>query len=356
MMDDPSAGALLATVVVPVRGRRAELEPLIRGLEEQTLDRGRFEVMIADDGSPEDLATLNTADGWLRVSTAPPVNSYAARNRAARLARGDVLVFCDADCTPEPDWLEEGLAALRSSAVVVGMIRWRLPPQPSLWSLLEIELFVDSERAVRERRCLGGNLFVRRDIFEELGGFDESLPSGGDSDFGRRAAMIGESPAFARSAVVWHPATNRRADLLAKVRRVNRAAGIREVRRGGCAPIFRKPAIPVLTFARARRSASHGIWLDRRRLAEAGVRPSLFTQARAVACLYLVVPPVARRARRNGAREGRDRTTGGFRSPVRRAPLRLKWRSGARRESPQSADLAASSRISRKRSIDASSE
>ena len=104
---------LAASVIVPVRNGRRHLEELLAALSGQTLPRDRFEVLIGDDGSTDGSTDgLATADGWVRVFSGPPRSSYAARNRAARAARAETLAFCDADCLPEPDWLEKGIAAV----------------------------------------------------------------------------------------------------------------------------------------------------------------------------------------------------------------------------------------------------
>lgn len=69
----------------------------------------------------------------LRVSVVVPVRDQlaAARNRAARAARASNLAFTDADCLPEPDWLENGLIELESADLVAGEIR-SIVPHPTV--------------------------------------------------------------------------------------------------------------------------------------------------------------------------------------------------------------------------------
>src|SRR5579884_853049 len=183
--------ALDVTVVVPVRDMDGlgELAAALRG---QSLGVDRFEVVIADDGSRRPLDVEPDGE-WLRVDRAAPANSYAARNRGARLARGRVLAFCDADCRPAPDWLEHGLAAVDDGAgLVAGEVRPRRPRRVTAWALLDADDSFNQERVVAEGYALGGNVFVRRDVFDRLGGFDETRPSGGDFELARRAVSAGE--------------------------------------------------------------------------------------------------------------------------------------------------------------------
>src|SRR6185295_6604648 len=108
---------------------------------------------------------------------------YAARNRAARAARAETLAFCDADCLPEPDWLEKGIAAVEGDAtgrVAAGRIRFVVPPRPTVWTLIDMDTTKDHRREVEIGNAETANLFVRREFFERLGGFDDSIPEHGD--------------------------------------------------------------------------------------------------------------------------------------------------------------------------------
>src|SRR4051812_39855832 len=108
------------SVIVPVRNGGSDLRELLEKLSAQTLPRERFEVVVGDDGSTDGSAAGLDDGTWVRVVPGPPLNSYAARNRAVHASRGAVLAFCDADCRPEPEWLEEGVRALESMDVAAG--------------------------------------------------------------------------------------------------------------------------------------------------------------------------------------------------------------------------------------------
>jgi GT2 family glycosyltransferase len=82
---------------------------------------------------------------------------------------------------------------------------------------------------VREGFAGAGNLFVRAATFHRLGGFDESLRSGGDTEFGLRVRAAGGRVHFARRAVVDHPARGA-SEQMAKARRFAAAKRDRRVR------------------------------------------------------------------------------------------------------------------------------
>jgi len=304
----PAAAAeSLVSVIVPVRNDPEGVSALLSCLEAQTLGRERFEVVIGDDGSrPDRVPRIPGTDGWVRIEPGPPRTSYAARNRAARAARGSILAFCDSDCLPQPNWLEEALAAIAEADVVAGEVTFVAPARPTVWGLLTIDMFLDQERNVRLARGVTANLVVRRQLFGELRGFDESLPSGGDYDFVQRAIERGARLRYAASAVVRHPTIEDGRRFLRKVWMTNRWSGVRHARARMPAEILGVLAlVPIFGVMIARRQALRPITrLYRPRLQACGLRPRWRDHLCALTLLYFVVSYVAGLARILGRIEG----------------------------------------------------
>ena len=298
----------LVSVIIPVRDDPDRVGELIRSLADQTLPRDQFEIVVGDDGSePGSLARVLDSDGSVRIVAGPPKTSYAARNRAARAARGSVFAFCDSDCLPERNWLEEGLGALAAADLAAGEVRFSAPAKPTRWSLLTIDMFLDQERNVLLGRAVTANLFVRRNVFDELGGFDESLPSGGDYDFVARSVEAGARLDYAPTAVVRHPTLDDRRGFLRKVWATNKWSAARRAR-GGARPDLGVllTFVPVLGAVRARRHALRSLsMLSRPRLRASGIEAGWREDLRALPALYLVVAYVAGFARIRGWRVGR---------------------------------------------------
>ena len=307
-MAGPVGRPLLASVIVPARNEVAQVLDLLGLLDRQSVGRDAFEVVIADDGSTDGLSDRLKLIPRAVVTSAPPANTYVARNRGARFARSPVLVFCDADCKPEPTWLENGLRRLACADVVGGKINWLTGGRRSVWSLLGIDQFIDQETAIATGSGLGGNLFVRRDLFERLGGFDESVSSSGDYEFVARSAANGARLAFGDDAVVWHP-TYERSEFLRKYVRVNARYALREGRAG------RKPDgiklrswVPVVQTLRSRRRFGKSLLLHKRRLDDCGLRPTPVEQVLAVLLIYLVLPYLRSVSQLGGYLQGRYET------------------------------------------------
>lgn len=145
----------------------------------------------------------------------------AARNRAVAAAQGDRFLFTDSDCRPLPGWIEKLTAALEHAPVAGGGVTFpRDPAATSVWALADNiasfhDLLTDRPAERDTRGAIGSlNLAVRRDAWEAVGPFDETLPTSEDFDWILRARRSGLATAFVPDAVVEHAAIRRsKADL-----------------------------------------------------------------------------------------------------------------------------------------------
>jgi glycosyltransferase involved in cell wall biosynthesis len=212
------------SVIVPVYNDRRRIGVCLAALLDQTYPRDRYEVIVVDDGS---------TDGTREVVAALPVTllvearvrgSYAARNRALRAAQGEVIAFTDADCIPARQWIAAGVDALEAHAADLagGAVHMVTSSNPSGAEIYDSITNMRQDRAIGERQVAKtANLFVRARLFETLGPFADSLPSGGDVDWTRRATRRGYRLIYAPEAKVTHP-TRRLLALLGKQFRVGR--------------------------------------------------------------------------------------------------------------------------------------
>jgi len=291
----------LVSVVIPVRDDPAGVAAVIAALGRQTLSREQFEVTVAVDGGEPP-----PVPAWVKLDAGPPRNSYAARNRGARSSQADVLAFTDADCLPAPDWLERGLDALAGADVVAGAVRFAVDGTPSVWALLDVERNLDQEAAVRHGVAVTANLFIRRQTFDAIAGFDETLPSGSDHDAVSRAVRAGAVLRYAEDAGVRHPARARARPMLANRWFTLYHGAMRWGRDGGSGARGGKLLlIPIVSAVAERVLEGRPLTrLDARRLAFSGVEAGRARQLGAVLAHLLVVSFVASAARLAGSIRG----------------------------------------------------
>ena len=191
-----SAVSAKVSVIVPVRNRRALLAELLDALAAQTFQD--FEVIVVDDasgdGSAAEAARERPGLEAVTVLQAGGDGAVAARCRGVAEAGGEILAFTDSDCRPTPKWLENGVAAIEAGAhLVTGRTR---PPRP----LNPLERSMSSGREGLYPTC---NLFVRKDVYLSVGGFDRVADARLRFRWGGRARGLGfgEDTLFAWSVI-----------------------------------------------------------------------------------------------------------------------------------------------------------
>jgi glycosyltransferase involved in cell wall biosynthesis len=269
---DADRGRVHVSVIVPARNAGKTLPDLLACLGEQTLERERYEVIVADDASRDRTAEVAERAG-ARVARAPRHRgSYAARNLGLDLARGESLAFTDADCRPARDWLERGLARLdlEGADMVSGPVEMRLGPRPTIGEMLSACADLNQGLFVWGGWGATANLFVDRRVFGRVGRFNDGLVSAGDLEFGLRAREAGFQIWYFDDIVVRH-APRRAAAVARKAFRTG--IGQAQLVRGGLGPsrdpgMYRTRPLDLVPFAKWR-----GPW-GTERLREAGYEPS----------------------------------------------------------------------------------
>ena len=308
------------SVIVPVQNSGEELARLLDTLGRQTLPRSDFEVIVSDDGSAEPPVALATDDGHVKVVSGLRSSSYAARNRGVAAARGHLLAFCDADCVPDPAWLERGLEALEGADIVAGRIQFIVPDRVTVWTLIDMDTSKNQRQLVELGVGETANLFVRRELFERVGGFDPRFPSHGDYDFVERCVKSGARLAYSADAVVWHPTRDDAGGILhTQWVRCRSYAKRMTWRREQVEGLKLRCWVPVVHTARGRRKAGMPLTIATPWIAENGVQPTLAQRVLSLPIVYLLVPYWRNVAEVAGAIDGRRSRSAQPSSETRRA-------------------------------------
>ncbi|MBE9040064.1 glycosyltransferase [Oscillatoriales cyanobacterium LEGE 11467] len=203
------------SVIVPVYNGQTDLPELLDCLRSQTYPAQCVEYLIVDNNSSDrtmeilHAATRESSIALHPVSEAQIQSSYAARNAGIRAATADLLVFTDADCRPQPHWLEALISPFtdREIGLVVGEIK-AFPAHTLLECHAERQDTLSQKHTLNHGFCPYGqtaNLAVRRQAFLEVGLFRPYLTTGGDADLcWRILKQTNWQLKFAEDAVVRH--------------------------------------------------------------------------------------------------------------------------------------------------------
>jgi glycosyltransferase involved in cell wall biosynthesis len=158
------------SIIVPAHNEAALLGATLRALNDAVQAVSvPCEIIVVDDASTDGTVAI-ARDHNARVVSVSLRHIAAARNAGARVARGELLVFVDADTFVPAGVLGSALEAFRTGAVGGGALA-RMDEGNPRWAAWLTVVISSLMRLVRW--AAGCFIFARRDVFERVGGFDE---------------------------------------------------------------------------------------------------------------------------------------------------------------------------------------
>ena len=153
---------------------------------------GEAEAIFCDNGSEDGTTAFFTSrpDPRTQVLHVPDAHIGAVRNAGARIATGDYLLFLDSDCTIPKSYLDSLVATFRATdADAVGsrvVLPSRAPWVPRTWHQMHFP-----HKSSNVDWLNSANFAVRRDVFQQIEGFSDSLETGEDAEIGARMTRNG---------------------------------------------------------------------------------------------------------------------------------------------------------------------
>lgn len=173
----------MISIIVPVLNEESTLNQLLEHLHQTAGDPQQLEVILVDGGSED--STVEIAKNWERRKTQIPVYVYEGQrgrarqmNLGAQKANGTVLYFLHADSLT-PDRFDRQIRAQIDAGVTAGCFRMKFDQADFLLR------FCQWFTKFNVLACRGGDqsLFVKREAFESLGGYDEKYTIYEDTEF-----------------------------------------------------------------------------------------------------------------------------------------------------------------------------
>jgi len=197
------------SIVIPMYNSAATIDEQLASIATQEY-LGPWEVIVADNGSRDD--GVERVKAWMgRFPDLKIVDASGgrgcgyARNTGARLAIGDLLLFCDADDAMGDGWLGAMVDALGRYDLVGGAVEtFALNPLPACYWGSPVPAGENGSDGDAPPYAIGSNFGIRRKAFEAIGGFSEEYLRGSseDVDICWKAILAGFQQGFTPDAVV----------------------------------------------------------------------------------------------------------------------------------------------------------
>jgi cellulose synthase/poly-beta-1,6-N-acetylglucosamine synthase-like glycosyltransferase len=192
------------SIIVATLNSERTIDECLKAIFELNYPKDFLEVIVVDGCSKD--ATVKIAQKYPVKVISAPLNAPAAYNYAMKMVSNDVLGFIDADAKVEKDWLNKLVTYLDDPQVagVSGNIEtWNTE---NAWAR-SIGYDLKNRYARLKKsvvRVATMNLLLKKSIIEEVGGFDEKLPSQYDTDLGFRITSRGYKILFEPSVKCYH--------------------------------------------------------------------------------------------------------------------------------------------------------
>lgn len=181
------------SVIIPAYNAASTLAQTLKAL--CAADPPPLEIIVVDDGSTDETARIAESSGARVFALETNLGAASAKNRGARLARGDILLFTDADILVPRDVIAQlrGDFEARKCDGIVGLLDPDIPHAnwasqfKNLWMNFTYARFANVGRIGLFYTSIAA---MRRATFLALGGFDEMYRGASiaeDTEFGQRA-------------------------------------------------------------------------------------------------------------------------------------------------------------------------
>ncbi len=199
----------MISVIVPAFNSEKTIGKTISSVLEQKTAK-EFELIIVDDKSTDNtVKKIKEFKKVILVEQKKNSGPAVARNSGAEKAKGEIILFTDADCVAEKNWLEEMIKPFENPEVigVQGAYKTKQNSLTARFVQIEIEDRYDLMKKKEFIDFIGSySAGYRKKTFLEFNGFNENFPaaSGEDPELSFRMEKKGLKLVFNSNAVVYH--------------------------------------------------------------------------------------------------------------------------------------------------------
>jgi len=178
----------MLSIIIPTLNEEEYLPELLRSIKRQKFED--CEIIVADADSTDGTKEIAQKFGTKVIKGGLPAQG---RNRGAKTARGDLLLFLDADVILPENFLEKAISEFEKRKLDVASVQ--LDPQTSKKMIKFLfERFYNYPAKKLEKFLPYGAMgcLIKKELHQKIGGFDEKIKLAEDHDYVRRAAKFGK--------------------------------------------------------------------------------------------------------------------------------------------------------------------
>lgn len=187
---------MLISVVVCAYNEEKGIAECINAIKKQSLAGGDYEILVVDNASTDKTAEIARGLG-ARVVSEPHKGIAHARERGSEEAKGEIIVFTDADTKVPDNWLTTIAGAFKKDEKLVGFggtykittgtFLSRLVMNSTMYPLYLLGKIITGGWVL-----IGPNMAYRKWAFDKTGGYDTSLSQGEDIDISQKLQKLGK--------------------------------------------------------------------------------------------------------------------------------------------------------------------
>ncbi len=211
----------MVSVIIPAYNAEKTIRKCLEPLMSQDYAE-EYEVIVVDDGSTDSTPHMVSEFNKVRLIKQENAGPAAARNKGAAEAEGEILLFTDADCVPEHNWISEMLKPFNENKEVFGVKgRYKTNQKEIVARFVQLE-YEDKYSYMLKDKYIdfidtysGG---FKKAVFLEMKGYDTEFPvaCAEDVELSYRLSNRGYKMVFNPDAIVYHTHPNRLLDYLKK--------------------------------------------------------------------------------------------------------------------------------------------
>jgi len=178
----------MLSIIIPTLNEEKYLPVLLNSIKKQNYKD--LEIIVADAGSKDKTVEITKSFGCSIIKGGLPAKG---RNEGAKIAKGNLFLFLDADTILPENFFEKALAEFKKRNLDI--VSFCLEPQTkSNFKKFLFDAFYNLPILILEKILAHGAqaILVKKEIFEKVGGFDEKIKFAEDHSFVRKAKKFGK--------------------------------------------------------------------------------------------------------------------------------------------------------------------